>query len=217
MTAEPHAAPDPERPGVSAETPPFTDRPIGPLRRVVPVIAPAMPLFVAAWFVLATVPLGGPGERAVIWLTALALPLGVLLWISAALMRMDVVCHRPRVSSAASTWSVLAAWGCALVLGAFLPDKIDGRGQSQFTAAVGGQDYVGLSAGFANTVGVLTFVAAVAAVISTAIDLRGTRARLRGQAPELDPEQEDRMREAWVESFGGAGGHESSARGGGNR
>ncbi|MDO5618589.1 hypothetical protein [Kocuria sp.] len=178
----------------------FTDRRGGVVQKVVPVVAPFVPLVLAAWLVLASVPLGGPGERAFIWLGALAAPLGLLLWISAALVLMESAHHRPRLAAPVTTILTICAWVGAVVLGFFLPDLIDGRGQSLFMAAAG-PDAVGLSAGFANTVGVLTFAAAAGAVLSAALDVRATKARLRGDTLELDPDEEDRLRQQWVSSF----------------
>lgn len=179
---------------------PFGDRRGGGLRRAVPVAAPVVPLVLAAWLVLASVPIGGPGGRALIWLGALAAPLCLLLWISAGLVLGDLARYRPRYATPATVWLTVAAWFGALCLGFFLPDLIDGRGQSLFTA-LAGPEAVGLSAGFANTVGVLTFAAAAGSVVSASLDVRRTRARLRGEAVEPDPEEEDRLRQEWVDSF----------------
>lgn len=178
----------------------FTDRRGTLAQKVVPVLAPVMPLVLAAWLALASVPVGGPGGRAVIWLSALAAPLGVLLWISAALVLAERAYHRPAYARPVTTVLIVCAWVGAVTLGFFLPDLIDGRGQSLFTAAAG-PDSVGLSAGFANTVGVLTFAAAAGSVLSAALDVRATKARLRGDRVQLDPEDEDRLREQWVNSF----------------
>ncbi|NKE08604.1 MULTISPECIES: hypothetical protein [Kocuria] len=178
----------------------FTDRRGTVVQKVVPVLAPVMPLVLAAWLVLASVPLGGPGGRALIWLGVLAAPLGVLLWISGALVLAERAYHRPAYARPVTTVLIVCAWVGAVVLGFFLPDLIDGRGQSLFTAAAG-PDSVGLSAGFANTLGVLTFAAAAGSVVSAALDVRSTKARLRGDVVELDPEEEDRLRQQWVNSF----------------
>lgn len=179
---------------------PLEDRGGSRMQAVVPLVAPVMPVILAAWLVFASAPIGGPGGRALVWLGALAAPLAVLLWISAGLMLADVAHHRPRRAGSVATWITVAAWICAVCLGFFLPDLIEGRGQSLFTALVD-SDAVGLSAGFANTVGVLTFAAAAGAILFAALDLRATRARLRGETIEVDPEEEDRLRQQWVNSF----------------
>lgn len=182
------------------QDPPFSDRRGSVLQRVVAYLAPVMPFVLAAWLMFASVPLGGPGDRALIWLGALAVPLGLLLWIAGGLILVDLAHYRPRFSRPLTTWLTVATWFGAICLGFFLPDLIDGRGQSLFTA-LAGPDSVGLSAGFANTVGVLSFAGAAAAVLSAALDLRATRTRLRGGTTAIDPDDEDRLREQWVTSF----------------
>lgn len=179
---------------------PFTDRRGMLMQKVVPVLAPVMPIVLAAWLVLASVPLGGPGARSWVWLGALAVPLGILLWTAGALMLAERAYYKPPYAKPVTTALMICAWVGAAVLGFFLPDVIDGRSQSLFTA-VAGPDSLGLSAGFANTVGVLSFVAAAGCLLSAALDFRATKARLRGDVLELDPEQEDRLRQQWVSSF----------------
>lgn len=179
---------------------PHGDRHGGRLQKIVPTLAPLMPCVLVAWLTLASVPLGGPGERAVIWLGALAIPLAVLLWIGAGLMLVDRAAYPSRRAGFVTVILTLTAWGNFVFLGFLLPDLIDGQNRSLLLAALD-SDAVGLTAGFANTVGVLTFVAAGGAVLSAALDLRATRAQLRGEVVELSVEDEDRLRQEWVNSF----------------
>lgn len=166
----------------------------------VPLLSPVMPCAVAVWLLCASVPVGGPGPRAVLWLAVLGVPLAILLWVSGALMLVDCRFYAPRCAGTVPVVFTCVAWVGAGALGIFLPDVIDGQERSIFMSVVGAES-VGLSAGFANTVGVLTFVAAVGAVIAAALDLRVTRARLRGEPDELSLEEEDRLRQQWLDSF----------------
>ena len=67
-----------------------------------------------------------------------------------------------------------------LGFGAVLPDRVDGAGASVLTRATD-PVHLGLSAGFANTLGILSFVLATAAVVLAATDLRRTRRVQRGE------------------------------------
>ena len=55
-----------------------------------------------------------------------------------------------------------------LGFGAVLPDRVDGAGASVLTRAAD-PVHLGLSAGFANTLGILSFVLATAAVVLAAV------------------------------------------------
>lgn len=178
--------PDPRRRGVVA--------------RIVPRLAPFVPVVLAAWLALSSASVGGPGTRWAVWLGALGLPLAILLWIGAALMRADSRRSQPRATRPVTAWIAIAAWCLILVLGLLLPDRVDGHAASVFLA-IFPEATPGLTAGFANTVGVLSFAASAAAIVAASLDLRRTRRLARGEVLEADPEEEDRLREQWLESF----------------
>lgn len=168
--------------------------------RSVPRLAPVVPILLGAWLILSSAPVGGPGARAVVWFAALAVPLAVLLWIGAGLMIADARRYASRAARPVTAWITATCWSCVLVLGLFLPDLVDGRPTSIFLALAPSAT-PGLSWGFANTVGVLSFAAAAAGVVSVAVDVRRTRRLRRGEALTVDPDEEDRQREAWLASF----------------
>ena len=86
------------------------------------------------------------------------------------------------------------------MLGALLPDLVHGEPASIFLAVFPGAT-AGLSSGFANTVGVLMFAAAAASLLAAALDVRRTRLLSRGVPLIPEPEDEDRLREQWLDSF----------------
>lgn len=172
----------------------------GPVTRIVPVLAPVVPILLAIWLSLSSAPVGGPGQRWPIWLGALAAPLALLLWVATALMIADARRYAQRAARPLTCWLMVTAWILALGLGPLLPDLVDGRPASILMAAVPGAT-AGLTSGFANTVGVLMFAAAAATVVAVALDVRRTRLLSRGDQLALDPQDEDRLREQWLESF----------------
>lgn len=204
----PAAGPGPEGPELHGAVPGSTAAPDllvdgrrrGPAAHAIPRLALVAPILLGAWLTLSSAPVGGPGARAVVWCAALAAPLAVLLWIAAGLMLADARRSVSRATRPVTAWITVACWSCVLVLGLFLPDVVDGQPTSIFLALAPSAT-PGLSWGFANTVGVLSFAAAAAAVLSAALDLRRTRRLRRGEALTIDPDEEDRQREAWLASF----------------
>ncbi|MFB6573530.1 hypothetical protein [Kocuria palustris] len=172
----------------------------GAVARTVPLLAPAMPLLLAAWLALSSAPVGGPGQRWPIWLGALGAPLALLLWIAAGMVLADARHYIQRRARPLTCWLMVVSWSLAVVLGALLPDLVDGEPASLFLAAFPGAT-PGLSSGFANTVGVLMFAAAAASLLAAALDVRRTRLLARGASLTPDPEDEDRLREQWLDSF----------------
>lgn len=172
----------------------------GAATAIVPRLAPAVPILLAAWLALSSAPVGGPGERWPIWLGALGAPLALLLWTATGLMASDSRRYAQRRPRPLTCWLMVVSWVLALVLGTLLPDLVDGEPASIFLSLFPGAT-PGLSSGFANTIGVLTFAAAAASVVAAALDVRRARILARGErlTPELD--EEDRLREQWVESF----------------
>lgn len=172
----------------------------GVAARFVPRLTPVVAILLGAWLSLSSTPVGGPGTRWTVWLAALAVPLIVLLWIAAGLMLTDARRYTERATRPVTAWTGVVCWICAVVLGLFLPDVVDGRPASVFLALAPSAT-PGLSWGFANTMGVLTFAAAAACILSAALDVRRTRRLRRGEVLTMDPDEEDRAREAWLASF----------------
>lgn len=131
---------------------------------------------------------------------ALGAPLALLLWTATGLMLSDARRYAQRRPRPLTCWLMVASWALAVVLGTLLPDLVDGEPASIFLSAFPGAT-VGLSSGFANTIGVLMFASAAAALVAAALDVRRTRLLARGEPLAPDPEEEDRLREQWLESF----------------
>ena len=159
-----------------------------------------MPLLLAAWLALSSAPVGGPGQRWPIWLGALGAPLALLLWIAAGMVLADARRYLQRRARPLTCWLMVVAWALAVVLGALLPDLVHGEPASIFLVVFPGAT-AGLSSGFANTVGVLMFAAAAASLLAAALDVRRTRLLSRGVPLIPEPEDEDRLREQWLDSF----------------
>lgn len=68
----------------------------------------------------------------------------------------------------------LVSWVLALIFGMLVPDRLDGRTVSA-AASLFGEDFIGLSAGFGNTFGILTFCFAFAALFCAISVLRRSR------------------------------------------
>lgn len=172
----------------------------GAVARTVPLLAPVMPLLLAAWLALSSAPVGGPGQRWPIWLGALGAPLALLLGIAAGMVLADARRYLQRRARPLTCWLMVVAWALAVALGALLPDLVHGEPASIFLVVFPGAT-AGLSSGFANTVGVLMFAAAAASLLAAALDVRRTRLLSRGVPLIPEPEDEDRLREQWLDSF----------------
>lgn len=77
-------------------------------------------------------------------------------------------------------------WGLAFIFGMLTPDRLDGKTVSA-VASLFGDHFIGLSAGFGNTFGILTFCFAFAALLCAISVLRRSR-RLAAGISEEDVE-----------------------------
>jgi hypothetical protein len=158
------------------------------VQRAVPVLALPAALVLGVWVAAGRGLAGAAGDLVLLYAALLAAPLTVLLAAAAVVLRGDARAHAP---AAASLRSTLTAWGVVLAFGAVLPDRVGGTGASLLTR-VTGPGLLGLSAGFANTLGILSFVAASAALVLAAADRRRTRRIQRGE-PLTEDEILDRQ------------------------
>ncbi|MCJ8503684.1 hypothetical protein MRU69_02235 [Kocuria flava] len=150
------------------------------VQRLVPALAPPAAVLLALWVAAGRGLAGAAGEFVPVHATALALPLGVLLGAGAVVLRRDARAHVPAGASLRACLTTAGAWAVVLAFGAVLPDRVDGRGASLLTE-LAGPGLLGLSAGFANTLGILSAVTAGAALVLAAVDLRRTRRIQRGE------------------------------------
>ena len=161
------------------------------LQRAVPVLGIPAALLLGAWVAGGRGLAGAAGDLVLLYALTLALPLTALLVVASVLLRRDARAHLPPGASLRSSLTMPAAWVVLLGFGAVLPDRVDGAGASvltRFTDPV----HLGLSAGFANTLGILSFVLATATVVLAATDLRRTRRIQRGE-PLSEDEVLDRQ------------------------
>jgi hypothetical protein len=150
------------------------------LQRAVPVLGLPVALLLGTWIAVGRGLAGAAGELVLLYTLTLALPLTGLLAVASALLVRDARAHVPRGASLRSALTMPAAWAVLLGFGAVLPDRVDGAGASVLTRATD-PVHLGLSAGFANTLGILSFVLASTTVVFAASDLRRTRRIQRGE------------------------------------
>lgn len=162
-----------------------------PVQRAVPVLAVPAAVLLGAWVAAGRGLVGAAGDLVPLYALTLALPLTVLLGAAGVVLRRDARAHVPAGSSLRAALTPPAAWAVVLCFGAVLPDRVDGTGVSVLTALTD-SSLLGLSAGFANTLGILSFVLASAALVLAVAGLRRTRRIQRGE-PLTEDEILDRQ------------------------
>lgn len=108
-------------------------------------------------------------------LAALYLLAAYYAWREVKLQRAGVSAGLPLVTALVQ----LTGWLLAAVFGLLVPDCVDGATVSAASALLG-HDFVGLSAGFGNTTGILTFAFAVAVLLLTLATWRKAKEAARG-------------------------------------
>lgn len=88
----------------------------------------------------------------------------VVMLVAAWRMRKDAGRYEARSTSGLLAAVQALTWVLAAIFGFLIPDRVDGRTVSALSQ-VGGDHLVGLSAGFGNTFGILSFVGAFATLI----------------------------------------------------
>lgn len=150
------------------------------LQRAVPALGIPAALLLGAWVAVGRGLAGAAGDLVLLHTLTLALPLTALLVVASALLRRDARAHVPTGASLRSSLTMPAAWAVLVGFGTVLPDRVGGAGASVLTRCTD-PVHLGLSAGFANILGVLSFVLATATVVLAATDLRRTRRIQRGE------------------------------------
>lgn len=141
-----------------------------------PVLGVPAALLLGAWVAVGRGLAGAAGDLVPLCTLTLALPLTALLVVAGVLLRRDARAHVPRGASLRSSLTMPAAWAVLLGFGAVLPDRVDGAGVSVLTRATD-PVHLGLSAGFANTLGILSFVLATASAGSRSARTRSWTGR----------------------------------------
>lgn len=96
-------------------------------------------------------------------------------WQEVKLQRAGVSAGLPLVTALVQ----VVGWLLAAVFGLLVPDRVDGVTVSAASALLG-HDLVGLSAGFGNTAGILTFAFAIAVLLLTLASWRKAKEAARG-------------------------------------
>lgn len=118
----------------------------------------------------------------------LALVLGLAIFFSFKDMKLNGGMTAGFPFSVSLMMSV--CWSLAFIFGMLVPDRLDGKTVSA-AASLLGSDFIGLSAGFGNTFGILTFCFAFAALFCALSVLRRSR-RLAAGITEDDVEAAER-------------------------
>ncbi|WP_143539156.1 hypothetical protein [Rothia nasimurium] len=144
----------------------------------------AIPMaFVSAlWITAGRALFGAGGDLMLIFAVSFGPALLALLLVAWGYSRRELKLHEAGVRAGLPpiTALVLAStWVMAGIFGMLVPDRLDGRNVSA-SATLLGQDFIGLSAAFGNTTGILTFSFAVATLLLAISDYRKARALRQG-------------------------------------
>lgn len=160
-------------------------RPDAAWLRLAVVLAWPMAVLSALWVAFGRL-LFGAGGLLVAWFSATVLPaLLVVLLLAAWRSAQDARRHASRGTTPTIAVVQLLTWVLAFLFGFLVPDRVDGRSTSA-AARVLGDDVLGLSAGFGNTAGILTFVGAFACLFLAVAAERRSRSRLQGRPATED-------------------------------
>ncbi|WP_417562598.1 hypothetical protein [Microbacterium sp.] len=126
-------------------------------------------LVLALWIAFGRVLFGVAGELTVVYALTIAPLLVVLhLFIAQGVLR---TARRGYRSRRATFGTLYASWGCAVLLGLLIPDLTSTGLQTVLTG--GSEPALGIAIGFANPIGIIMFVFAVAALILARGDANG--------------------------------------------
>ena len=151
----------------------------GPWRRWVLALTWPLAVLCAVWIVAGRGLFGAAGSLTLIYALTLGPALLAVLGLAAHWAGRDAARHATRATTPALAAVLPLTWALALIFGFLIPDRQDGRVVSGLSAAFG-DDLVGLSAGFGNTFGILTFVGAFACLILAWTEQRRSRLRQQG-------------------------------------
>ena len=175
-------------------------------RRALPRMMPTVAMVLVIWVVFGRIVVDALGSLVWVYAFALGLPLMVLHTVAAVLFGRDAKFYPSTSVSLRASLTAAGSWIVTGLFGFFLPDSTSDGAVSVFTA-LSGPDMMGISYGFANTLGVISMAVAVALVLLAFTDLRNTRRALRGE-PLSEDEMLDRMA---AQSAHGESGHQDGA------
>ncbi|MDO4898505.1 MAG: hypothetical protein Q3965_04265 [Rothia sp. (in: high G+C Gram-positive bacteria)] len=139
-------------------------------------------LLAAAWVTAGRSLLGAGGDFVPVFALSLG-PALALVYLTAAFFSFkEVKLQKTGVGAGLPLVTALvqaSGWVLAFLFGLLVPDRIDGVTVSA-AASIFGSDVVGLSAGFGNTAGILTFAFAVAVLLMSISTWRTSKEAARG-------------------------------------
>ncbi|MCP3425473.1 hypothetical protein NBM05_05430 [Rothia sp. AR01] len=144
----------------------------------------------AAWVTFGRALFGAAGELTGIFAISLGPLMLIVMGLASVRMHQDARRFAHRVTTPLLSFAQLAAWVLAFFFGLLIPDRVDGRTISA-VSEIAGDHLVGLSAGFGNTVGILTYVAAFATLLIASTEQRRSRRAVAGE-PATEDEMLDR-------------------------
>ena len=156
-----------------------------------PRMMPTVAMVLVIWVVFGRIAVDALGSLVWVYAFALGLPLMVLHTVAAVLFGRDAKLYPSESVSLRASLTVIGSWIVTALFGFFLPDSTPDGTASVFTALTG-PDMMGISYGFANTLGVMSVAMAVALVLLALTDLRNTRRARRGE-PLSEDDILDRM------------------------
>lgn len=119
-------------------------------------------LLAAGWITAGRVIFGAGGDLVPIFALTFGPGLLAVLLFAGRWMLQHTQRHEPGTGTTmAIALLQVTTWLLALIFGLLCPDRVDGRTVSAASQILG-DDFIGLSAGFGNTFGILTFVSAFA-------------------------------------------------------
>lgn len=145
-------------------------------------------LVAACWVVAGRAVFGVVGDLTAVYAVSLGPVLFMVLTIAALIAFKEMRLHGGSRAGFPLSVAITQAisWLLALIFGLLIPDRVEGKTVSALSA-IGGEHLVGLSAGFGNTFGILTFCFAFAALFCAVAALRRAR-RLAAGISEEDVE-----------------------------
>lgn len=190
--------PQPEK--TAAETPRtrrILTRTGGPLTRASLVLAVPGALCAAAWITAGRALFGAGGSLVPVFAISFGPALLAVLLVAAYFSFKEAKLQE-RGKLAGMPWPTAlvqaSTWGLALLFGMLVPDR-QGDITVSAAASIFGADFVGLSAGFGNTTGILTYAFAVATLLMAIADHRRAAAATRGidESVREELERQDSM------------------------
>ncbi len=147
-------------------------------------------LAAAGWVSAGRLIFGAAGQLLPVLMLTLGPSLLLILLLAYRWMLKDARCYTGPRATTPLLACVQAVTGLlALIFGFLCPDRIAGRTVSA-AAAVWGEDFIGLSAGFANTFGILTFCSAFSLLLLARSQYQRSQRQLAGLSEEQREELE---------------------------